>query len=198
MLIGGTSSVGKSTVAAALAGRLGWELVSTDRLARHPGRPWSTDPVAAPVPEHVVRHYRTLQVDELTAEQLRHYERLWPRVAELVRARVAEPTAPGLVLEGSGVLPEGVVALGSDAVAAVWLTARAELITARIRAMSGPESSQVLVDAFIGRTLGYERAVLATVRRLGLPVVAVHPAESVDALADRCLALAAPPERTRP
>src|SRR5205814_3744378 len=84
-LLGGTSYTGKSTTARALADRLGWDCVSTDRLGRHPGRPWADD---GPVPDHVLRHYRTLPVDELTAGQLRHYERLWPAVADLVTARI--------------------------------------------------------------------------------------------------------------
>lgn len=37
VLIGGTSNVGKSTVAQVVAERLGFECLSTDGLARHPG-----------------------------------------------------------------------------------------------------------------------------------------------------------------
>ena len=51
VLIGGTSHVGKSTVARALATSLGFRHVSTDRLARHPGRPWTT------TRPHVREHY---------------------------------------------------------------------------------------------------------------------------------------------
>ncbi|MEK1850498.1 MAG: hypothetical protein AAAC48_01095 [Phyllobacterium sp.] len=40
ILIGGSSNVGKSTVADALAEKLGRCCVSTDSLAKHPGRPW--------------------------------------------------------------------------------------------------------------------------------------------------------------
>ena len=71
LLIGGTSHVGKSTLAKALAARLGGEHVSTDTLARHPGRPWATS--SGPFPRHVAAHYLSLSVDELTTEQLRHY-----------------------------------------------------------------------------------------------------------------------------
>ena len=38
VLIGGTSNVGKSTVADEVAAKLGFERLSTDSLARHPGR----------------------------------------------------------------------------------------------------------------------------------------------------------------
>lgn len=42
ILIAGTSHVGKSTFAARLTKALGCSLISTDSLARHPGRPWPT------------------------------------------------------------------------------------------------------------------------------------------------------------
>lgn len=40
ILIGGSSHAGKSTLAQALAAELGWSYGSTDKRARHPGRPW--------------------------------------------------------------------------------------------------------------------------------------------------------------
>ncbi|MEL7245323.1 MAG: 2-phosphoglycerate kinase, partial [Cyanobacteria bacterium J06573_2] len=40
ILIGGSSHVGKSTLAQSLANKLNWNYISTDKLARHPGRPW--------------------------------------------------------------------------------------------------------------------------------------------------------------
>lgn len=46
ILIAGTSHVGKSTLAGLLSERLRCEAISTDSLARHPGRPWPGIPVA--------------------------------------------------------------------------------------------------------------------------------------------------------
>ncbi len=66
LLIGGTSHVGKSTLAARLASSLGWSTRSTDQLARHPGRPWRDD--ASPLPADVV--------EETTKRYLGIYERL--------------------------------------------------------------------------------------------------------------------------
>jgi len=43
ILLGGTSCVGKSSLGQSLASSLGWDLLSTDQLARHPGRPWRDD-----------------------------------------------------------------------------------------------------------------------------------------------------------
>lgn len=55
ILIGGASHTGKSTLAQALASHLGWNYRSTDKLARHPGRPW-VSAYGKAIPEHVVKH----------------------------------------------------------------------------------------------------------------------------------------------
>lgn len=55
ILIGGALHAGKSTLAKTLALKLGWRYVSTDSLARHPGRPWKPKPNR--VPDHVAEHY---------------------------------------------------------------------------------------------------------------------------------------------
>jgi 2-phosphoglycerate kinase len=111
ILIGGASGVGKSTTARSLAARLGWDCISTDRLARHPGRPWTADPRQDPVPDHVLGHYRALSVEELATRLLRHYEQLWPTVAALIIRLASNPGSTRLVLEGSGILPDGVATL---------------------------------------------------------------------------------------
>jgi len=75
VLIGGTSHAGKSTPARRLAGDLGWDCLSTDQLARHPGRPWRAD---QPVPEDVVAHYRELSDSELVDSVLSSQEIVGP------------------------------------------------------------------------------------------------------------------------
>jgi len=83
ILIGGSSHTGKSTMAEALATRLGWPMRSTDYLARHPGRPWSRP--SSKVPPHVTEYYRTSDMDFLLADVLRHYrETIWPKVVEII------------------------------------------------------------------------------------------------------------------
>lgn len=54
ILIGGSSHVGKSTFAQSLATHFGWSYCSTDKLARHPGRPWQNK--GQEVPKHVADH----------------------------------------------------------------------------------------------------------------------------------------------
>ncbi|MGZ0147460.1 AAA family ATPase [Kribbella sp. WER1] len=152
LLIGGTSNVGKSTAAEALAQQLGFTYVSTDRLGRHPGRPWGD------VPPHVVEHYRTLTTQALTDALLAHYERMWPRIEELVTAQATD--GPGLVLEGSGVWPEYVRRLSTPYTSAVWLTASEHVLTSRIHHASGydtlPVERRQLIDKFLARSLDYQ------------------------------------------
>ena len=169
LLIGGTSHVGKSTVAAELATRLGFEHRSTDYLARHPGRPWRTP--EREVPPHVAEHYSTLTVDELIVSVLAHYERLWPRIEELIR------THPGLVLEGSALWPARVASLTVPDMAAVWLTADRSVTRTRIHASgnytNATADERALMDTFAARTARFQELLMEDVKRLGLPHVHV-------------------------
>ncbi|MFJ4937244.1 hypothetical protein ACIP8U_25785 [Streptomyces pseudovenezuelae] len=188
-MIGGTSNTGKSTVAGAVADRLGFTHRSTDLLARHPGRPWRTP--EREVPPHVAEHYATLGVDELIDSVLAHYERLWPRIEELVAAHA---TGPGLVLEGSALWPERVAALDAPHTAAVWLTAGEDVVRARIRAGGrydeASERERALMDKFLARSVRYQELMVEAVDRLGLPRVDVGNGRSVSDVADAVLAQA--------
>lgn len=188
LLIGGTSNVGKSTVAREVASRLGFEHRSTDYLARHPGRPWRTP--EREVPPHVAEHYSALTVDELIVSVLAHYERLWPRIEELVR------THAGLVLEGSALWPARVATLSLVDSAAVWLTADSGTIRDRIRTAGdyadATAHERALMDKFAARTERFQRLVLADVERLGLTHIRVD-GRSVTEIADLVLATALRP-----
>ena len=72
ILIGGSSHTGKSTLGQALAAKLGWSYLATDKLARHPGRPWVGINGQA-IPAHVVEHYRDLSAEALLLDVLSHY-----------------------------------------------------------------------------------------------------------------------------
>ena len=171
LLIGGTSNVGKSTVAQAVADKLGFELMSTDKLARHPGRPWRTP--TWEVPAHVVEHYGSLAPDELITSVLDHYERLWPRVEDLITAYATGGGATaGLVLEGSALWPARVARLEIPYTSAVWLTADDSVLRARVRASGHYETAtaeeQHLMDKFLARTERYQTLMLDAVDSLGL------------------------------
>jgi 2-phosphoglycerate kinase len=191
LLIGGTSHSGKSTLAAVLAQRLGWHQISTDQLARHPGRPWRTPPDR--VPAHVADHYRSLSVDALLDDVLRHYQRLWPTIESIITAHATDPSAECVVMEGSALWPEAVATLSLDTVAAVWLTATPRLLQERIAAESRLEQAappeRWLIEQFAERTLRYNERMLEAIKHLGLPSIDVEALPSPDALVEVCLKL---------
>jgi 2-phosphoglycerate kinase len=174
LLIGGTSHAGKSTLADVLATRLGWTCRSTDKLARHPGRPWRLEPDR--VPPHVADHYLSLTTDELLADVLRHYkDNVWPLIKSIVTRHAMDPAADRLILEGSAILPELAVTLLQDHVRAVWLTADDGVLKQRIYAESRYETKaprdQRMIDRFLERTCLFNERIAATVREFGLPCV---------------------------
>jgi len=191
VLIGGTSSVGKSSLAHVLATRLGWRCVSTDSLGRHPGRPWQVGD--RQVPPHVARHYLARPAEDLTTDQLRHYERMWPVIESLVSAHACEHGPGRLSLEGSGVWPDRAVQVTGSRVAAIWLTASPGTLRERIyaasryRELAGRE--QFLMDQFLRRTNLYNELMVSAVSRLGLALVDVDSLPSLDALAAQCFRL---------
>ena len=187
ILIGGSSHVGKSTLAAAWASALGWQVVSTDSLARHPGRPW---PVAGrKVPAHVVEHYRTLSDGQLLESNLVHYRGMWPTIERLVRTHAEAPTS-GLVLEGSGCWPDEAATLGLPRVGAVWLTTTGELISRRIRRQSGyadaDAAGRLLIERFICRSQLFNERLAERLAALGLPRGEVDGDEHPALLLARC------------
>ncbi|WP_405689603.1 hypothetical protein [Streptomyces sp. NBC_01185] len=191
VLIGGTSNVGKSTVARAVADRLGFTCLSTDGLARHPGRPWRTPEWE--VPAHVAEHYGSLTVDELITSVLDHYERLWPRVEELITSSArADVEGPGLVLEGSALWPARVAELTAPHTAAVWLVADDDLLRTRMYAAARYEQAtdheRHLTDTFLARSERYQALMLDALAERDLDRVDVGGGRPVAELADAVLA----------
>src|SRR5438874_11499896 len=187
ILIGGTSNVGKSTLAQSISSKLGWHYVSTDTLARHPGRPWGA------VRPHVAEHYLSLSPDELIEDVLRHYRSMWPGIQSLIASHACDASAERLVLEGSALWPESVAELRLDGVAAVWLTADDRLFQERIYNSSAFEqatgSSKEMVEKFVARTRLYNQRMMEAVRRLSLPCLNVGETTSLEELTDETLKL---------
>ena len=191
VLIGGTSNVGKSTVARAVAERLGFAYRSTDLLARHPGRPWRT--LEREVPAHVAEHYASLTVDELITSVLAHYERLWPRIRTLIATHAAQDgTGEGLVLEGSALWPVRVAGLDVPHTAAMWLTADEAVLRARVHAggryEAATEEERALMDSFLARTERYQSLMMEALDELGLHRIDAGAGRTVAALVDSVLA----------
>jgi len=191
ILIGGSSNVGKSTIAQSMALKLGWSYLSTDSLARHPGRPWRVGQKV--VPEHVADHYRSLSVDALFADVLQHYQRIWPEIENLITTHVIDRSFDRLILEGSALWPEFVAALDHENVRAIWLTASNDLFQKRIYQASQFDQSsapeKLLIQKFLDRTILYNMKMMAAINRLGLLSMTVAETDSMDGVSERCLKL---------
>jgi 2-phosphoglycerate kinase len=189
ILIGGSSHIGKSTLAESLAMELGWRHISTDSLARHPGRPWRTKPESLPL--HVAEHYLSLSADALIKDVLCHYRSMWPNVESIITARATHHSTERLILEGSALWPEFVATLSLDNVAAIWLTASNDFFQARIYKASQFEKATVqgkaMIQKFLERTHLYNEQMMDAIKRLGLVSINVETTTSLSELSDICL-----------
>ena len=191
VLIGGTSHVGKSTLSKSLADELGWTQVSTDSLARHPGRPWRPQPET--VPADVADHYLSLSVDDLLTDVLRHYRvNVWPKVEEIIDSYLHDASGTGVVVEGSALWPELAIGLDLDRVGALWLTASEEVLTERIYGQSMYRSKspreRMMIDKFLARTLAYNALMVEVAKQHGLTLMDVLQS-STEELTERCLSM---------
>ncbi|MDP9571916.1 UNVERIFIED_ORG: 2-phosphoglycerate kinase [Agrobacterium larrymoorei] len=178
-LIGGSSHAGKSTLGEAVANHFGCRCISTDSLAKHPGRPWR-DPPEQP-PPHVAEHYRDLALDEMMQSVLTHYRSMWnPLVLPLIES------GEHLVLEGSALLPELVWQLDMQHARAIWLVAAEGVLERRIRAESDYDSrdpdARFLIDKFAQRAVAFNRFVGEEASRLSLQRIEVSRETSVNEL----------------
>ena len=189
ILIGGSSHVGKSTVANSLAVMLGWTQISTDGLARHPGRPWR--PELEKVSDHVAKHYLSLSTAELLEDVLLHYQfNVWPKIEDIVATHLRNAPEAGVVLEGSAIWPDFVKGMKLDNVGALWLTSSEEVFRERILSESqcGCKSpkERAMVGKFLERTLAYDALMTEIVNRNGCILVDVRQS-SVAKIVERCL-----------
>lgn len=191
ILIGGSSHSGKSALSESIAANLGWNRISTDTLARHPGRPWRPEPEK--VPDHVAEHYLSLSVDELIEDVLHHYRvNVWPKVEEIVASHINNPSQAGLIIEGSALWPKLVATLDFDNIAALWLTASEAVFRQRIHNESLYHSKSLrerrMIDKFLERTFVYNAQMIEIANRHGYILVDVQQS-NVEELTKRCLSI---------
>ena len=191
ILIGGSSHSGKSALSESIATNLRWNRISTDTLARHPGRPWR--PAPEKVPDHVAEHYLSLSVDELIKDVLHHYRiNVWPKVEEIVASHINDSSQAGLVIEGSALWPELVATLNRDNIAALWLTASEAVFRQRIRNESLYHSKSLrersMIDKFLQRTLVYNAQMSEIANRHGFILIDVQQS-NVAELTKKCLSI---------
>lgn len=167
ILIAGTSHVGKTTLAAALGEALGWPVLATDQIARHPGRPW---PETRP---HVAEYFARLTPETIYQFLLDHHQNMWPGL----EAMIAGHRAAGrpFVFEGSALRPEYLAALAPAGIETLCLHAAPDFLTERIRTESAYASRtpdhRALIDAFLRRSLTDNARLRATAETAGMRVI---------------------------
>jgi 2-phosphoglycerate kinase len=192
LTIGGSSHVGKSTLAGALSSHLSWNYCSTDKLARHPGRPWQAE--SKDIPKHVVQHYQLLSAEELIDDVLHHYRKnVWPQIEDIVTFQATNPSSEQMVIEGSALLPELVINLNFDNISSIWLIANNEFLRRRIYQTSQyvkkSPAERMLVDKFVERNCLYNDRIIDAVDRFGLVSVNVEDVSTPDELMNLCLSI---------
>ena len=192
VLIGGSSHTGKSTLSYSLATRLDWDYLSTDSLARHPGRPW-TNTSKKSIPKQVVEHYESLSVEALFSDVLSHYENnILPQVEAIVSSRIAKQAEKCLILEGSALYPKLVANLvARQSVKAIWLTASERFLKNRIELESNFDNAnsdeKYLIMKFIARTLLYDKRMKDEINNLGFNYIDVEHIPTTKELLNKCL-----------
>lgn len=185
LLIGGTSHLGKSTLAQQLTSRFEAKTVSTDHLARHPGRPWKAS--IDLLPTHVIEHYETLDTNELVQNVLTHYQKQWPKIQSIIDVF----DGPFLIIEGSAIGPSWVATHLKEEVMGIWLIAKPELIQERIYQNSGyeerSEREQFLIDQFCLRSIRFNELVFEDVKQYALPYLEIDFQTSRTELAQLCI-----------
>ena len=187
ILIAGTSHVGKSTFATAIARLLGRELISTDDLARHPGRPWPT------VRPQVAEFYSELSDDTIHWFLKVHHENLWPRIEQIIEAR--RQLSKPFILEGSALRPEYMARIKAGVVRPVLLHGDNEFL--RIRLIEGSrlqhvdQASAAVIKKFIERSLRENSEFIKTARELNIQCIDVAVPGALDTLMQEFLTSAA-------
>lgn len=183
LLIAGTSHVGKTTFAAKLANTLGWHLDSTDRLARHPGRPWPAPPPA------VMEFYTSLSSETIHWFLKVHHENMRP----LLQRRIEDMhrTHRGFILEGSALRPEYIADLAPASAVSIFLHAEAGFLRERICREADYDHAdahtRTAIDRFIERSLRDNVELEAAARRHGMKRVNVADRNALDGLYEELL-----------
>jgi hypothetical protein len=170
-----------------MAGRIGdatgARVTSTDRLGRHPGRPW-------PQVRPQVDEYYSRLTDETIYWFLRvHHENIWP----VIQHKIELGRSFGqYVLEGAALRPELISTFADDAISIVGLYASREFLEHRMETESryaqADEHGRVLISRFIARSLRDNEQLIEDARRLRLRLVDVASPRNVSSVVEELTA----------
>jgi 2-phosphoglycerate kinase len=183
LLIGGSSHCGKSTLAQRVGDALGWRVNATDKLGRHPGRPWLG------VPPQVEEFYEALTDDTIYWFLRVHHANFWP----LLTSTIADEKAAngGFVLEGSALRPDSLATLDDPELLPICLYAEPEFLAERMRAESNyvqrDARQKRLIDKFITRSLRDNRELYDAAMAHGIEAIDVADASDLERSTEQLL-----------
>jgi 2-phosphoglycerate kinase len=184
IFIFGTSHVGKTTLANHFAKRLGLSIHSTDKMGRHPGRPW------LPIPAPVAEHYTRLSDDTIYWFLRVHQENLWPHIHQQIRDAASQAT--GSIFEGSALRPEFLATLQIEDSVPVGLYADDAFLRDRMLEASNyrhqDAGDRLLIDKFITRSLRQNADFVDVATREGIPLLNAADDAELTRYADRLVA----------
>ncbi|MET0241864.1 MAG: AAA family ATPase [Flavitalea sp.] len=179
VLITGTSHVGKTTCAVTLSEKTGFKVISTDTLARHPGRPSDS------VPSFIIEYYNNLSDDTIHWFLKVHHENMRAVIQETIQRYIK--TDQPLVLEGAALRPEYFADWNIDPANAYCLYAEPAILIGRIKASTdynkGAQPLRIAIDKFIERSLRENELLAESAEKNGVAVVVVNDFEKISHLA---------------
>lgn len=183
ILIAGTSHVGKSTFASRLRKALGWNLVSTDSLARHPGRPWPT------IRPAVAEYYSNLSPETIYWFLKVHHENMWPLVQQQIESFGHD--GQHFICEGTALRPEYLATLNASSTECICLYAEDDFLLSRMRSEAAYDrterSLRHIIDKFIERSLRDNSELKASAQRNNIRLVNAADRIEVNELYERLL-----------
>ena len=192
VLIGGPTSVGKSTVARCIAARYQYNCIPTDDIGKairavttvqtHPALHAFKD-------KDYQEYFATISVDLLINHARQSHEIIWPALEMIIRTHAT--WGDPLVLEGYALWPDWVLAADFTSTGAVWLTFDDDLLEARIRSQAsfyeGASDEQALIVNFLRRSSRFNQLMVESALECGAAVIRVKLGHSVEDVADRCV-----------
>ena len=183
ILIGGSPTSGKSTVARSMADQLGFSVIATDDIgaaARGVTGPAVAPDLFAMQADDYREYYISHSVEELLEHAQRSHRALWPAIKSVIHEH-ATWASPSIV-EGWALLPDLVRALDFGRIAAVWIEVPDSVLEARVRANTAfsaeASNKELMIRCFTQRSVEFGLWLRSETSALQLPLIRLSGVET--------------------